>query len=155
MPRGGHNKKSNKILHLEGSPRAMSQDPSPKPVPIFPTKPPRGLPKYARQFWKDYAPKLEDMGVLTEVDVPGFHVLAMTYQTIRQAEKEIEERGLLLPGARGGDLVKNPAVSILNAARQQFRLMCQEFGLYPHSRNRLNVTAETGEPDAMELLLSK
>jgi len=80
---------------------------------------------------------LDRAGVLRASDVPAWEVLCLTYNSIRLAEEEIAKHGLLIPGARGEELVKNPAVSILNQARQQFRLQCQTFGLDPHSRERL------------------
>jgi len=89
-------------------------------------------------------------GVLRASDVPAWEVLCLTYNSIRLAEEEIAKHGLLIPGARGEELVKNPAVSILNQARQQFRLQCQTFGLDPHSRERLGLAVDQGEPDPME-----
>lgn len=97
---------------------------------------------------------LDRAGVLRASDVPAWEVLCLTYNSIRLAEEEIAKHGLLIPGARGEELVRNPAVSILNQARQQFRLQCQTFGLDPHSRERLGLSAELGEPDPMEALLS-
>lgn len=153
MPSGGHNVKSHKLKILEG--RTNQGDSSPKPRPTFPVSPPRGLPKHSRAFWKKYAPVLDRTGTLTEADVPAWTVLCNTWNTICQADQEIADKGLLIPGARGNEYVKNPAISILNAARQQFRLQCQAFGLDPFSRERLGVAVDTGEVDPMEELLSK
>jgi|GEM_PF-2440647 P27 family predicted phage terminase small subunit len=152
MPRGGHNKKANRLKVLENRPGAKV-DNTPKTPPIFPHTPPRGMPKEARQFWKKYAPMLDRAGMVRASDIPAFEILAMTYATIKDAEKEITERGLLVDGARGG-LVKNPAISILNAARQQFRLMASDFGLTPSARERLGGQVPQDEPDPMESLLS-
>ncbi len=152
MPRGGHNKKASRLKVLEGRPGAKV-DTTPKTPPIFPHTPPRGLPKEARQFWKKYAPMLDRAGILRASDVAAFEALATTYATIKNAEKEVAERGLLVDGARGG-LVKNPAISILNAARQQFRLLCSDFGLTPSARERLGGQVPPEEADPMESLLS-
>lgn len=151
--RGGHNRKAANLKILEGR-TAGQVDRSPKTPPIFPHRPPRGTPKHARDFWKKYAPMLDRAGVLRASDVPAWEVLCLTYNSIRLAEEEIAKHGLLIPGARGEELVKNPAVSILNQARQQFRLQCQTFGLDPHSRERLGLAVDQGEPDPMEGLLS-
>lgn len=151
--RGGHNRKAANLKILEGR-TAGQVDRSPKTPPIFPHRPPRGTPKHARDFWKKYAPMLDRAGMLRASDVAAFEVLALTYNSIRMAEEEIAEHGLLVPGARGQEMVKNPAVSILNQARLQFRLMVQEFGLTPHSRERLGADVVQGEPDPMEALLS-
>ncbi|UNC92412.1 phage terminase small subunit P27 family [Candidatus Contubernalis alkaliaceticus] len=152
--RGGQNKKSSQLKILEGRPVG---DYSPKPAPIFPVKPPRGIfpkeAKFARQLWETYGPMLERCGIVTELDIPAFGNLCMTYETIRQSEVKIQEDGLLIEG-RKGEPVKNPLTSVLNAARQAFRLQAQEFGLSPHSRERLNVQQDPGKEEPMEKLLS-
>jgi P27 family predicted phage terminase small subunit len=152
MPKGGHNRKSNKLKALEGGDRADRLNNPPVYIPVFPSEPPKHLPEYAKEFWCDVAPGLIRANLLTEADIKSFEVMALTYNTICQAEKCIDEEGLLIDGARGGQ-VKNPAISILNQARQQFRLQCQSFGLDPLSRERLNVPVQNGY-DEMEYLLS-
>ncbi len=151
--RGGHNRKSANLKILEG--RSTGRvDNSPKTPPIFPHRPPRGTPKHAREFWKEYAPMLDRAGMLRASDVPAWEVLCLTFNTIKLSEEAIAEHGLLVPGARGQEMVKNPVISVLNQARQQFRLQCQEFGLTPHSRERLGADMAQGEQDPMEALLS-
>ena len=97
---------------------------------------------------------LDRAGVLRASDTAAWEVLCLTYNSIKLAEDEIAKHGLLVPGARGQELVRNPAISILNQARQQFRLQCQGFGLDPHSRERLGVNLSEGEDHPMESLLS-
>ncbi len=151
--RGGHNRKTAKLKILEGRPGGQVSE-TPKTPPTFPHRPPRGTPKYAAKLWKQYAPMLDRAGVLRASDVAAWEVLCLTYNSIKLAEDEIAKHGLLIPGARGQELVKNPAVSILNQARQQFRLQCQSFGLDPHSRERLGLTVGQEEPDPLESILS-
>ena len=152
MPR----KKSENLKLLEGTSRSDRQKNNPKPKPVFPANPPRGLvPKtavYARQFWKQYASKLESLGLAREVDIPAFYTMAMTWQTIRECEELIAQQGVLVPGARGQEMVKNPAVSVLNAARQQFRLQCARFGMDPDSREKISVAVEEDPEDELEQL---
>ena len=154
MPR----KKSEKLKVLQGTNRADRQRNTPKPKPLFPHHPPRGMiPKgaiYARWFWKENAAKLEALGLAREIDIPAFYTMCMTFETIRRCEDIIAEKGILVPGARGNELVKNPAVSVLNAARQQFRLQCQSFGLDPVSREKMDSPVEPDYDDPMERLLS-
>ncbi len=151
MPKGGHNKKQNSLRLLEGREATNS----PQTTPIFPHEPPEGTPEFAAWMWREYAPKLERVGVLRETDYPAWEVLCLTYETIKQAEREIQEKGVLVPGKRGEELVRNPAVSILNQARQQFRLQCQQFALDPMSRERFDLADPDAPVDPMEELLSK
>ena len=155
MPR----KKSEKLKVLQGTARADRQRNTPKAKPIFPHHPPRGMipqaASYARWFWKEHAGKLESLGLAREIDIPAFYVMCMTFETIRRCEDEIQRDGMTVDGARGNEKVKHPAISILNQARQQFRLQCQSFGLDPGSREKMDVTPD--EPDyndPMERLLS-
>ena len=151
--KGGHNKKAAGLRILEGRPGAQA-DRSPKTPPVFPHRPPRGTPKHAREFWKEFAPMLDRAGVVRASDVAAWEVLCLTYNSIKLAEDEITKHGLLVPGARGQELVRNPAIAVLNQARQQFRLMCQEFALTPHARERLGAEVAPGEPDPLESILS-
>jgi len=153
MPSGGHNRKANKLHVLEGSDRA---DRSINPVEInekFTAEPPKWLPEYAKNFWNKNAPLLNQAGILTAADESAFEVMALTYNTICEAEKAIDREGLIMNGSKGGQ-VRNPAISVLNAARQQFRLQCQQFGLDPGSRERLGVQFES-EMDEMEKILNE
>ncbi len=156
MPR----RKNAGLKLLQGTARPGRQRRPPRPDPVFPAHPPRGMiaaeAKAARWFWKNHAPKLEELGLAKEIDIPAFYVMAMTYETIVSCEDAIREHGVLVAGARGEALVKNPAFGILNAARQQFRLQCQQFGLDPNSREKMDAPAQAEDPeDAMEKLLSK
>ena len=152
MPRGGHNKKSNSLQVLEGRDRADRHKESVEIKESFPVDPPDWLPEYAKLFWKKKAKILNDAGILTAADEAGFQVMALTYNTIIEAERAIDREGIIIVGDKGGQ-VKNPAVSVLNAARQQFRLQCQEYGLTPNSRERLGLQFEE-EIDEMEKLLN-
>ena len=148
--------KSENLKVLQGTNRADRQKNNPKPKPLFPANPPRGMiPKnavYARQFWKDYAGKLESLGVAREVDIPAFYALCMTFNMIRECEETINREGMIVEGARTGDRVKHPAISILNQARQQFRLQCKSFGLDPDSREKISVAVEEDPEDELEQL---
>ena len=155
MPRGGQNKKNKELKVLEGKANPYQTENTPKVEPIFPDKPPRGLPKYAKEFWKKHAPLLNKAGIATHLDVETFRVLCLTYNTIRECEDEIQQKGLLIPGARGNEMVKNPCVSILNQARQQFRLQAAQFGLDPVSRGRITGADIGDEESEMEKLLNQ
>ena len=166
--KGGQNKKG--ALKAIGPKDEVRQHQAKKPKtkPLFSEKAPRGSGKYYREFWNKYAPKLAAAGVLRESDRASWEILCGTYETIKECEELIKEHGLLIPGARGnGEMVKNPAVSILNAARQQYRLQAAEFGLSPQARERLEISEpdelspmgqflkNRREKDPMEDLLSK
>jgi P27 family predicted phage terminase small subunit len=138
MPRGGHNKKSSKMKLIKGTDRKSRSRRPPEHQPGIQKNPPTWLPKWAKVFWRKYAFKLKELGLLTEADQPAFETLALLYSQIRDAQEEIAARGLIVEGARGGE-VKNPAFTILNQARKDFRLFAIEFGLTPAARERLDL----------------
>ena len=140
-----------KVLH--GTQRADRQKNEPKPERVFPVKPPRHLklPEYAKKFWKENAPRLDRLGLLTEADIDTFYTLAMLYNDMRDNEDAIKQDGATVPDGRGG-VKKHPSYSVLNAVRQQFRLLAAEFGCTPASRGKLDLPGEQ-EEDELETML--
>ena len=63
-----------KILEGTARPEDLRRN-EPRPQPVAPTMPRGVLPKRARKLWRELAPKLERVGILTEVDGPAFALL--------------------------------------------------------------------------------
>jgi len=162
MSKGGYNRKPNNLKILEGRDRNLNNPP--RPAGGFSKEAPDYLPNYAKMFWDRNVPVLLKCKLLTAADYDTFCVMALIFNTICQAEKCIDEEGIIVDGARGGK-VKNPAFSILNQARQQYRQFAESFGLCPGGRDRLNVpeplTDEEGlwfgepEPDQISKLINE
>ena len=138
MPKGGHNKKSSKLKLLKGTDRKNRSRRSPEPQPGIQKSPPSWLPSWAKVFWRKYAFKLKEFGILTEADRPAFEELCLLYDRIRECHEILQRDGLMVEGARGGQ-VKHPLVSVMNAAENQFRMLSIEFGLTPAARDRLDL----------------
>jgi len=136
---GGKNKKLRRQRWLENGVKSKSLD---FPGGAYPKNPPGHLSRHAKKFWRTLTAQLVEAGVLKAPDRLAWECLCESYATIIEAQAVIAAEGLLLPG-RKGELVKNPASSVLSAARQHFRLACGEFGLTPVSRERLGLP----EPD--------
>lgn len=123
---------------LEGNPGKRPLPTNyPRPRPVAP-RIPRGIPPAARRFWKENAPKLERLGILTEVDGPAFTLLVLHWTVAWQAGQELKNGSLLVPGMKGG-LVKNPLLQILRDNSRAFRQYAAEFGLTPSARSRLSI----------------
>ena len=67
MARGGaHNVKPTAIRLLTGNPgKGPINDADPQPLPVVNLTPPSWLDRYGKQAWKDHAPELDRMGLLT------------------------------------------------------------------------------------------
>jgi P27 family predicted phage terminase small subunit len=89
-----------------------------------------------RELWQLLAPQLCAARILTGTDVQNLEAYCTAYGWFRQAEAEIEERGLLVPGANSSK-VKNPACSVLNQAVGLLSTYGAMLGLDPAARRRL------------------
>ena len=138
MPVPGPKPKPTELKILEGNPgRRPLNDQAPKPQPVAPPMP-RGLPKGARKFWRDHAPKLESLGILTEVDGPAFTMLALSYNYGVEAAKAISAEGMTIRDDRGNPR-KHPLFTVFSQASKDFRALAAEFGLTPSARSRLKI----------------
>lgn len=146
MARPGPAPKPVELKVLEGNPgkRALPAS-SPKPQPVAPVCP-RGLPSRARRFWKEHAPKLEWLGILTEVDGAAFAMLATHWAIAFEAARAIREEGLTAADENGATR-KHPLLQVLRDNSAAFRMYAAEFGLTPSARGRLDIPEPAGEDD--------
>jgi len=144
-------KKPTALKVLEGNPgkRPLPQN-EPKPKPVAPKCPSYFGPEVKKK-WKQMAGRLERMGLLTEVDGPAFADYCVCLVRLDAAEKDITERGLLVPGDRG--MVKNPSCQIAREYRAAAQKWAARFGLDPASRSGMDVTPPEREVDELDEFL--
>lgn len=135
---------------LEGNPgrRPLPKN-EPKPQPIAPGCP-DWLPAAAIRYWNELAPRLEKLGLLTEVDGAAFADYCLCLARLEEAERDIEKRGLLVDGDRGK--VKNPAAQLAREYRAAAQKWAARFGLDPASRAGLDIAKEGPEDELEEFL---
>ena len=144
------NKKPAYLKILEGNPGKRSLKNEPKPIPLKPACP-KWLPARAKRIFREIAPQLERLGLLTRIDGPSLGDYSLCLFRLQECEQDIQTRGLLVPGDRG--LVKNPSSQLAREYRSAAQKWAQRFGLDPLSRSALDV--EPGNsPDEMEKLLT-
>ena len=138
------------ILKLRGSRKLENRKGEPKPHRGAPTCP-SWLDTDAKAVWKNLAPKLDAMGVLTLVDQHALARYCHLWVQWRTAEAFIKENGFVYPlKDEKGDVryvQQWPQVSIANKLAQLLARSEAEFGLTPASRARISVDpkgAETG-----------
>ena len=139
MVRGGRNAKPTSLKLLQGTARPDRVNANePKPAAADLTVPP-GLDTYGRQAWKRWAPLLQGLGILTEVDVDVLALLCDAYSQWRRASRAVRR---IDPTS---EAYRKVAVSV-EKARDQMRMFATEFGMTPASRSRLQVVA----PEAVD-----
>jgi len=134
--------------------KLISGNPGKRPIPTNPqpnvlsldAEPPAWIGKYGREFWKEEAPELIELGVLTEADLPMWSILCCTWNMLRRSLESLDQDGLTTKDERGLPR-KNPAWTLFNSAAKDFSRLAQEFGMTPLSRQRLDVKPPVQEDD--------
>ena len=115
-------------------------------------KPPAFLLPAARREWKRVAAELEQLGLLTQVDMAALAGYCQSYARWAEAERALRVHGLVME-TPSGYAQQRPEVSISQKERQLMRAFAAEFGLSPSSRGRLSVPGAKIE-DEFEAVLS-
>lgn len=162
-PRGRKNKPTH-LKALEGNPgkRPLPEN-EPKPKPIAPECP-AWLNREAKKMWKELAPELDKLGLLTSIDGYTFAAACQSYGVWVECERYFKKKDpeTKIPYGRtysytnksgATNLIERPEVKIGQKAIAEFRAFCSEFGLTPASRTRIEVKPAGGEVDPMEELL--
>ena len=148
----GPSKQPTELKLLNGTFRKDRDKVGPVPANKMPECP-IWLPVEAKEKWDELAPKLQKLGLLTEIDGDEFARYCLFMVRSIDAEGEVE-KGLLVDGAVPGTRVKNPAVQIARDYAAMASKIADKFGMNPSSRNGLDVDKEQKD-DAFERLLDK
>lgn len=153
MGRRGPRPKPTKLKVLSGTARPEDlRRNEPKPAPIAPKRP-TWLPDEAKKKWKELAPELEKLGLLTVVDGPAFAMMLEHWALAVEAAKVIKKEGTMTVDERGLPR-KHPLAQVLRDHSAAFKGYMAEFGLSPASRTRLDLP-EIKEDSFDEFLRSK
>lgn len=133
MGRGPH--KPTALRALEGGRSNSLQKPEdinePKPAPVNPD-PPKELGTQAKKIWKDLAPKLSKLGLLTEADVLAFTVVCHEAALIRFCLKELKEPEMFKSLENLEKEAKT--IEIYRASVANLYKFAKEFGMTPRGR---------------------
>lgn len=137
MTRAGRKPKPTVLKELAGNPGGRPlNDAEPRPEPADGARPPYRLPSKARRFWLEQAPRLEALGLLSEIDVPAFQLMATHFGVAVEAAEVIRAEGIMTKDEHGLDR-KHPALQVLRDNSGAFRAYAAEFGMTPSSRSRV------------------
>lgn len=108
---------------------------------------PSDICKEAKDYMKDVLQRLDESGVLENVDTAALDMLARNYSMFIAASKQIEREGATITNVQG-NIVKHPAVTIAKDAQVQAVKIMQEFGLTAKARTRLPKLDKKEEEDS-------
>ena len=153
MAQRGRKPKPTAVKVLEGNPGKRSLNTGePKPEKKAP-RCPSWLEEEAKKEWKRMAKQLEQLGILTEIDMAAFAGYCQAYARWKEAEEFISQHGTIVK-TPSGYWQQVPQVSIAQTYLKILNKFCEQFGLTPSARSR--ITANDGDDkqsDEMELLL--
>jgi len=153
MSQRGRKPKPTALKELEGNPggRALNAH-EPKPQKRAP-RCPTWLEDEAKKEWKRMGRLLEQMGVLTEMDMAAFAGYCQAYSRWKEAEEFITKHGSMIR-TPNGYLQQVPQVSIAQTNLKIMLKFCEQFGLTPSSRSRIVAGEGISDlADEMEQLL--
>ena len=108
----------------------------PKPSGI--AKAPTWLSTKAKTQWKNLAPELEAIGLLTSIDTQAFAVYCMSYVELIEAEAELKKHGRTQT-TKDGFVRKSPWLSVRDEAHKRMMQIGGQFGFSPASRTKIEV----------------
>lgn len=153
MPAGRPRKPTSlKLIEGTSNPGRIPKN-EPKPAPVKPR-----IPGYLRgegkKHWNELAPKLERLGILTEVDGDTLGTYCDAYHRWREAEVHIRRDGSVIAMGRDGYLAPNPWISIRNRALDDMRRLAPELGIGAASRSRIEVKKADGAENPLEEIIA-
>ena len=114
---------------------------------------PKWLEPEAKKEWRRLAKQMEQIGILTQVDMAAFAGYCQAYARWKEAEEFITQHGTIVR-TPSGYWQQVPQVSIAQTYLKIMNRFAEQFGLTPASRSRI-IAAEssTDTQDEMETLL--
>ncbi|SCY25705.1 phage terminase small subunit P27 family [Alkaliphilus peptidifermentans] len=153
MATKGRKPKPTALKILEGNPgKRPLNEKEPKPEKKAP-RCPSWLEPEAKKEWRRMSKILEELGVLTEVDMTAFAGYCQAYSRWKEAEEFLSKHGTIFK-TPSGYIQQVPQVSIAQTYLKVMKDFCSEFGLTPASRSRIRVDIEEHKSyDPMEEIL--
>lgn len=101
----------------------------------------------AKEYMKNVLAKLEDNGILDNVDSAALTMLARNYSMFIKASKQLEKEGLTVKSDRQ-NIAPHPAIKIAKDAQTQAMKVMTEFGLTAKARTKLKIDKDDDSPFA-------
>lgn len=153
MAQAGRKPKPTALKILEGNPgkrQLNTNEPMPiKKAPLCPA----WLEAEGKEEWRRLSMQLEDLGLLTDIDMAAFAGYCQAYARWKEAEEFISKHGSIVK-TPSGYWQQVPQVSIAQTYLKIMNKFCEQFGLTPSARSRMIADTRQQDPaDPMELVL--
>lgn len=141
------------IKELEGNPgKRPLNEKEPKPAKKAPSCP-KWLEPEAKKEWRRLSKQLEQLGVLTELDMASFAAYCQAYARYKEAEEFITQHGSIVK-TPSGYWQQVPQVAQAQTYSKIMLRLAEQFGLTPSARSRIIAGGGDSAPaDEMEELL--
>lgn len=113
-------------------------------------KPPSWLDQIAKNEWNRVAKELEELNILTNVDIAALGMYCDAYSKYQFATKKINEEGMFIEytnKAGATNVVEHPAVKAQVKYADLIKKLCGEFGLTPSSRAKITLPKQEEEKE--------
>jgi P27 family predicted phage terminase small subunit len=132
---------------LKGVDKSRINFNEPKAAAILP-EPPSHLDAVAKAKWRQLAPVLYNMGVLTEADIEAFTMMCSCHAKMMKCEKELKKDGLVYFSKVLNTTTKtNPHWQIYLQLSKHLEVLYAHFGMTPSSRSRITLDKKSGPVD--------
>ncbi len=130
-------KKPTRLKIIQGTAKpGRAKEPQPQPAAHLPTPP--GISKESQKLWKELAPELQRLGLLSTVDVPALIMTVVAGGVAMEAAKALRQQGLTRLDENKVER-KNPHFQLFRDAAANYYRWASRFGLTPADRAGLNV----------------
>ena len=111
---------------------------------------PKWLLPEAKEEWNRLCEKLNQMGVLTDIDRSAFAAYCQSYARWKEAQEHINSEGATYETKKGMQR-PNPYVAICNTEQRLMMSAASEFGLTPSARSRIMAASSVNKNDVDEM----
>lgn len=105
---------------------------------------PAGFSPAMKVAWKTLLDDLDSSALLDSADAPLYEAFAVAHGRAREARALIRVHGLLVDGARVGQLVANPMIRVEREALAQVRMLAVELAMGMRARASLGMAVARG-----------
>lgn len=141
MGKRGPKRAPTKLKIARGTHRAdRDGDPAlePQPAAVDAPAPPPHLDRLGRDKWRDLAPRLARVGLLTHTDLEALALLCEAFSEKDRCEQVLAENGEYTT-LENGYIAAHPAIARLHRALDRIRKLMGAFGMTPSDRAGMKI----------------
>lgn len=151
--RSGRKAKPIGVHILQGTFRADRHNAAEVEAPVIIPDPPKSLKGEAMAEWDRITRLLAEAKCIADLDRSALAAYCIEWARYVTANNRLRVANTLLAESTKGTKMPHPLLRVSDRALANMLRICQEFGLTPASRSRLNIDAAAGNEDPLEKLI--